>query len=167
MKGLLRLVAVLSVLCAPLTLAATPAPERGTREDIERLLQLTGALAVGSQMSDTAAAQMSEAIKAARPDLPPKLLVILREEVNAVVRENLSAYMDSIVPVYAKYYTHAEIKALIRFYQSDVGRKTIRIMPALVRETTALGRQWGEALGPQIRRRVMQRFKAEGVDFSS
>ena len=89
-----------------------------------------------------------------------------RRRVDAVVRENLSTYVTSIVPVYAKYYTRDEIKALIRFYQSDLGRKTIRVMPHLLRETVALGRQWGQALAPQIRRRVMQRFKAEGVDIA-
>lgn len=167
MKHLLKIVAVLTVLAAQTVFAAQPATDAGTRRDIEKLLEISGALSVGSQMADLAATQMQDAIEAARPDLPPRLLRILHEEVDAVVRENLSAYVASIVPVYAKYYTHDEIRALIRFYQSELGRKTVRIMPQLLRETVALGRQWGQALAPQIKRRILQRFKAEGVDLSS
>lgn len=167
MRQLLQIFAVLTMLAAPTAFAAQPAADSGTRRDIQKLLEITGALSIGRQMSDLTATQMQEAIEAARPDLPPRFFVILREEVEAAVRENMPAYVASIIPVYAKYYTHDEIRALIRFYQSDLGRKTIRVMPQLMRETVEVGRRWGEALAPHIKRRVMQRFKTEGVDISS
>jgi hypothetical protein len=52
---------------------------------------------------------------------------------------------------------------MIRFYSTDLGKKTIRVMPALMQESMAAGQQWGQALGPQIEERVKARLKKEGV----
>jgi len=75
--------------------------------------------------------------------------------------------MALITPIYHRHFTHDEIKGLIAFYQTDLGSKTIRVMPALLQESMSAGQQWGQTLAPEIRRRVLERLKAEGVDLSA
>ena len=137
------------------------------RNDIEQLLAVTGALAIGQQMSDAVVIQMSEALKASRPDLPPELFDAMRDEVNGVIEENLAAFSELVIPLYHKHLTHEEIKGLLHFYKSDLGRRTIKVMPTLMQESMSLGLRWGQALGPEIQKRVIERFKLEGVDLTA
>ena len=109
---------------------------------------------------------MSLSIKASRPDLPPELFVVLEEEVKAVIEENMSDLGSYIVSIYNKHYSQAEIRGLIEFYQTDLGQKNIQIMPVLMQESMSAGQQWGQALGPEIQKRVLERFKLEGVDLA-
>jgi len=137
------------------------------RADIMKLMEMTGALALGKQMSDAIVTQMTQAIKASRPDLAPELFDILREEVNSVIEENLPKFTAIIIPVYHKNFTHPDIKGMLQFYQTPLGQKIIQVMPLLLQESMYLGQQWGQALGPEIQKRVIERFKAEGVDLQA
>ncbi|WP_428603689.1 DUF2059 domain-containing protein [Sedimenticola sp.] len=134
--------------------------------DIKLILDMTGALSIGKQMSDAVIVQMTQKLKAARPDLPPELFDAMAEEVNQLIEENLPAFVALVVPIYDKLFTHQEIKELIAFYRTDIGMKTIRVMPILLQESMLAGRRWGQLLGPIIERRIIERFKKEGVDLS-
>ncbi len=72
-----------------------------------------------------------------------------------------------MVTIYHKHFTQREIKDLLVFYQTDLGKKTIRVMPALVREGMEMGQQWGQALGPVIEQKVTERFKKHGIQISA
>lgn len=137
------------------------------RADIQTLLELTGALKLGQQMSNVFVAQMTQALKANRPDIPARMYDVLAEEVNAVVAQALPDFNELIVPIYDKHFSAQDIKGLIGFYSTDLGRKTVRVMPLLLQDSMAQGQQWGQSLGPEIERRVRERFKAEGIDLSS
>ena len=82
--------------------------------DIIKLMEITGVLSLGKQMSDSIVTQMTRVIKASRPDLDPKLFDILREEVNSVIEENLPKFTAQLIPVYDKYFTHQDIKEMIQ-----------------------------------------------------
>jgi hypothetical protein len=135
--------------------------------DIKHLLDMTGTLAIGKQMSGAAIAQMSRSLKAARPDLPQELFDVMEEEVNQVIDENLPAFVAVVVPIYDKHFTHQEIKGLLAFYRTELGQKMIRVTPFLLRESRAAGLQWGQSLGPELQRRIIERFKKEGIDLST
>ena len=76
-------------------------------------------------------------------------------------------FVDLVIPVYDKYYSDADIKALIKFYQLDIGKKTIKVMPSLIGESMKIGQAWGQKLGPVIEERVMKRFKEKGFDLAA
>jgi hypothetical protein len=134
------------------------------RADIEQLLQMTGALGVGQQMSTAVVGQMMQVLRKARPDIPERVLKVLPEEVNAVIEENLGNLKEVVIPLYHKYFTGEEIKEMIRFYSTPLGKKTIEVMPVLVNESFQAGQQWGQQLGPVIQTRVQARLKKEGYD---
>lgn len=133
------------------------------RTDIEQLLVLTGALTLGQQMALTMTQQMSQAIKSARPDIPQSLIDALPQEIDAVIGANLDSFKDATIPLYHRYYSGPEIKELLRFYASDLGKKTITVMPQMMQESMAVGRAWGESLAPQIVARLRARFQKAGV----
>ena len=138
--------------------------------DIKRLMDMTGALKIAQQFSNVMTEQMTQAIKNVKPDIPPEMFDIVRDEVNKLVAESLydkNGLVELTIPIYHKYLTHNEIKGLISFYQTELGRKVIEVMPALMQECMVAGQHWGQALGPVIEHRVIERFKKSGIDLTT
>ena len=141
-----------------LALAASPPPAAGQdaevpvdkAADIERLLEVTGALRIGKQFGDMAVTQTFAQLRQLRPDIPEDMVQVVDEVVREVIDE--------------KYFSHAEIRELLAFYETEVGRKAIRVLPALVGESMQVGQEWGRSLGPEIERRIIERFEAAGYD---
>lgn len=136
---------------------------REKRADIERLLAMTNALGVGKQMATAVVANLTQALQKARPDIPQAALNVLPTEVAAVFDENIGSLKEEIIPIYHKYFTAAELKEMIQFYSTDLGQKTIRVMPSLLQEGMAVGQRWGQSLGPQINQRVTTKLRQQGV----
>lgn len=150
-----------------IAIAGNIAPEK--RADIEKLMKVTGALKIGKQMSNTVVNNMTRAIKASRPDIPDRMFKILAEEVNNIIEEQMFAkggYMEMAVLIYDKYFTHDDIKGLLAFYRTELGKKTIKVLPKIVQHSMRAGQLWGQTLGPLIQKRVTNRFKEEGFNLS-
>ena len=109
-------------------------------DDIIKLLRVSGAGKLADQMMPILISQFKQLV----PDIPDAFWVKFRE------RLNIDEFILACVPVYSKYYTHDEIKQLIRFYESPIGKKMIKVTPQLSQETMAIGQKWGERLGQEI-----------------
>ena len=165
-KTLMILTMTACVLTAP---AAADNISPAKRADIEKLMRITGPPDVTKQISNFFVRQMSQAIKASRPDLPARAYQILGEEINRVIEEQMTAkggFLDMVIPIYAKHFSHEDIKGLLKFYQSDLGKKTIKVEPLILQEKLALAQDWSKSLEPIIKNKINQRFQKEGIDFS-
>ena len=134
------------------------------RADIERLLEMTGATKIGRQMATLSVGHMVQALKQSHPGIPQRALDVLPAEVGAVFEANIPTFVSAIIPVYHRYFTADEIKGMIAFYSTDLGKKAISAMPGLMSESMVIGQQWGSSLGPVIAERVRDRLKKEGVE---
>jgi hypothetical protein len=139
---------------APPTAATKIDPAK--EADIRRLLDVTGAAGLATQMMG----QMEQGIRPMMTNsLPPgeyreKLIDLFFEKFHSKVDSN--QLIALIVPIYDKYYTHAEIKTLIQFYESPVGKKVATSMPKVMAESQAVGGQWGQQIGRDSMIEVLQ-----------
>jgi uncharacterized protein len=135
-----------------ITTASLYAEEQtGTKQkEIKKLLILTGAEQITSQVLN----RMILSFKELNPEVPSKFWDEFAKQANA---EQLT---DSLVPIYNKYFTQKEIKQLIDFYQSPVGKKFVKVQPEIMKESMEAGQKWGQALG----QRVQKKLKAEGYE---
>jgi hypothetical protein len=166
LKILMPLAVIICILVSP---AASDNIAPAKRADIEKLMRITGPPDVTKQMSNFFIHQMSQTIKASRPDLPAKTYRILGEEINKVIEEQMTAkggFLDMVIPIYAKHFSHKDIKGLLKFYQTDLGKKTIKIWPLVLQESMTLAQDWSKSLGPLIKKNVNTRLKKEGIDLS-
>jgi uncharacterized protein len=134
--------------------------------DTRKLMDVTGALQFGQMLSQTIVMQFSKALKAQRPDLPPEAYTILSEEVGKVVSEEMvrkGGYVDQVIPLYGKYLTHDEIKGLLQFYGTPLGKKLVSVLPPLTRESMMTGQKWAQSLGPKLDARLKARFEQKGI----
>jgi hypothetical protein len=109
-------------------------------DDIIRLLKLIGTEKLMDQMLDVIIPQFKQLV----PGIPDTFWAKFKEKMN------LNEYILACVPAYSKYYTHDDIKQLINFYESPLGRKMVEVAPLLQQETMAIGKKFGEKLGQDI-----------------
>lgn len=115
--------------------------------DIRRLMEITGAAALGQQVID----QMLPQFQQMAPEVPAAFWESFRAEIDT------DALIEALVPIYAKHFTHAEVRELIAFYETPVGRKLVAEQPAIFQESYAIGGEWGR----QVAMRVMTKLEDE------
>jgi uncharacterized protein len=117
--------------------------------DIRKLLELTGA-------TTTMEITMQNMEKSIKPmlanSLPPgdyreKLVTLFFEKFHS--KMDLQKLLDLAVPLYDKYYTDEDIKGLIQFYQTPLGKKTVKALPSLMGELTEAGQKMGQDVARQ------------------
>ncbi|MDD9224644.1 DUF2059 domain-containing protein [Aeromonas hydrophila] len=75
-----------------------------------------------------------------------------RDVLEAWVSRYLSwgAMSTEVAAIYRKHFTEAELKQLIAFYQSPVGKKSLDTMPALFQESSLVGQSLAERNMPAL-----------------
>jgi hypothetical protein len=161
----LRLVLLNVCLLALLTPGATAlaqTPDPTFNSDIMKLLDFTGAGILSGQL----ATLMTRAIMQQSKVPQGPAAAIVSEVVQSTVASHVSGpngLVARMVPVYAKYFTHDEVRALLAFYASDIGKKTVAVMPMALQEGAQIGQAWANELAPEIKTELEKRFRAEGL----
>jgi hypothetical protein len=139
--------------------------DREFHQDIEQLLVVTGASAMGEKMGTIAANGVIDALQAQDPNVPPRAVEIVREVVTKYTANSMSGpdgMLPDMVTIYARYFTHAEVKELLVFYETDLGRKLIATLPTLVQESQAVGATWARRIEPAMTAELEARLREEG-----
>lgn len=75
-------------------------------------------------------------------------------------KEAESSYKDlesQIGEVYKKHFTSAEIKQLIAFYESPIGKKYVEKQPLVLTDSYQLGSEWGRKLGEKVVAKIKEK----------
>ncbi len=133
---------------------------------VDEILEVTGALEIGAQMSQFVVAQMTQALKTGGADLPDEAYVALEDEVNKTIDRAIASgsFGELMYPIYRKHLGESDLKAMIDFYRTPSGKKIAAAIPLMAQEGMMAGQIWGQSLGPSIAERVEQRLKDEGFE---
>ena len=115
-------------------------------DDILRLLRMSGTVELANQTMDAMIPQYQQII----PGIPEEFWLRFKE------RLNIEALLLACIPSYDRHFSHEEIRQLISFYESPIGRRLVEVSPFLNQETMVIGQRWGEQLGQEI---VMELIK--------
>ena len=134
--------------------------------DVIKLMEATGAAKLAEQITELATRQVIGRVHQLLPDAPPRANDIVTEVVQAKFAAALNAPDGGLrartIPIYEKYFTHDEIRALLAFYGTDIGRKTVAVIPTIGQEAAKAGLEWASGLVPGIEAELKTRFQAEG-----
>lgn len=128
------------LLCVSIAVSASAQTSPEKAKDIRKVMEISGAGVNGIQVMDIMETQFKQSL----PNVPDEFWKEMRKEVNA------GTLIDLIVPIYDKHFTHDEIKQLITFYESPIGKKISTTLPAVMQESMAAGQKWGEALAQNV-----------------
>ena len=140
-------------------------PSDEMKKDLGTLLDLTGALKIGEQMGSMISQQILTAMNSQGRTAPPEVSQLIID----VVREHISDFVGSdsseagLVAIYAKYYTHDDVKELLKFYQSPLGEKMLEVGPQIALESAQFGQAEFVKRVPQIQKDIQERLQAAGL----
>ena len=133
--------------------AATSSDQEAKRADIRKLIELTGAANISAQVMQ----QIIGPLRDGFPDVPAEFWDSFTKEIRS------DELIDFIVPIYDRYYTREDIHELTAFYESPVGKKTVKVLPKLSAEAISAGQEWGRTVAD----RAMRKLKQQGYDKTS
>jgi uncharacterized protein len=158
------LIVPVALVCA---LARTASADELTAEkkaNIARLLEVTHALAIGTQFGDLIIAQVSDTIRHSDPNASPEMINLVTDEVKATIRDNVPELTELMIGIYHRHFTAEEVKGILAFYSTPIGRKVADLGPTLTAEGIAAGQKWGESLRPKLQHRVQRRLEESVPD---
>jgi uncharacterized protein DUF2059 len=124
--------------------------------DIRRLLNVMGSRVAATQL-------MGDMEKSIKPlltsSLPPgeyrdRLVQLFFEKFQSKLDPEMM--VDLAIPVYDKYLSDADVRGMIEFYSTPLGKKMVQVLPQLMSECGENGRKWGEGIGRESMIEVLQ-----------
>ena len=118
--------------------------------DIKKLLGITGASNTGLRVFS----QVIGMFQRAHSDVPEAVWI---EMVSGAEAKVDAFVMEMLVPIYDKHLTHADIKDLIAFYETPVGRKLLAVMPQMHHESRTAGEIWGREFARTVQEKLAEK----------
>jgi hypothetical protein len=110
------------------------------RQDIIKLLEVSNTRLQAAQMFDL----MLPNLKSMVPDAPLTFWTMFKSKLD------IDSFVELFIPVYDKHFSHDDIKNLIQFYESPIGKKLLDITPLITQESYHIGEEWGQKLALDI-----------------
>lgn len=161
-----RLILMLAMSCGISNIALADELTAEKYSDIERFLEVTGSASYLKEFATASKQQLFQGLKSEVPEMPDKALAVMEKEYMAVFTEKLAApggLKEQIVHVYDKYYTHQDVRELLAFYQSPIGKKLNRFAPSVFNEVSVAAQRWVQSIRPEFVKRTEAALKREGL----
>jgi hypothetical protein len=159
MKSALFRVCLLMLLPATLAAAGQQHKIDPTKEaDIRELLRVTGMSAIVEKQMGQMAEQVKPLIERSLPPGPRRHEIVETFSKKFLARANSEGLIQQVIPVYDKYLSDGDVKAVLRFYKSPVGQHLLKIMPEMMKEASAAGQQYGEQIAQDVLNEMAQEY---------
>ena len=139
------------VLSVAFSARADVSPEK--RKEIEKMLRLTGMEKLMGQMET----QLIASLKAQMPQASQLFWTKFEQRINT--RE----LIEKLIPLYDKYYTTEDIRAVNAFYETPTGQKLISTLPQVMQEAMKVGQEYGEKMAKQAAEEAEQELKSKSA----
>jgi len=136
MKKIILLAVMTIVSCISIAQAEISAEKH---QEIVKMLQITGT----ERILEGIKSQMINGLKTSMPHIPDAFWAKFQSKMD------MGTLIEQIIPLYDKYYTLADLKAINAFYQGPTGQKVLSTSPQLFQESLTIGHQWGEKMGKE------------------
>jgi uncharacterized protein len=107
------------------------AQDAAFKADVMKVIKMSGATA-----------QMDSAKKQIMAMVPEAKQADFSKDFEAT----MPAFYDKVAAIYMKEYTHADVKEMIKFYESPVGKKIAEKAGILFEQSMLAGQEWGAGL---------------------
>lgn len=142
-------------------------PEK--RVDIRKLIELTGLEEVVILSADSVVDKIFPILKKAiakdNPEVIEAVLAIMKRTTLSLVKRQIispGGLVDRVIPIYDRHYSHNEIRALIKFYESPLGKKMASIRPEITKEGIVVAEQWVRYLEPLLIQAIEKSLEKKG-----
>jgi len=142
-------------LCIITTSVGQSTVDKTYSKTLKKLFKASGTMKTYS----AAINQMTELFKEQYSGINEEVWDEMNKEMN---KESMGQLVDMLASVYAKHLTVNDLKDLIKFYKTDIGKKYAEKLPALTQESMQVGALWGEQLGKEL----IEKLEKKGINIS-
>jgi hypothetical protein len=136
-------------------------PSAGAMATAKELVAVTGAMTLFNPLISGVVEQAKLLYLQQDPSLAKDL-----NEIAAQMRENLkprfTELTDQVAKNYATNFTEPELKAILAFYQSPVGKKLLDKQSTVVNESMTFAQDWANKLSEQVIPKMREELKKRG-----
>ena len=158
-----RVVAVILLMTA-LQTHGVAAMDAEKRANIEALLKDTGMLANMSRIIDFLTLQIIAGLRKTNGEIPASVWDEFTGICTEEMKRSLPELEEPVIAIYDANFSADEIKQLVAFYQSPVGRKIVVQLPQLMQQSVTMGQSWGQQAGVRAVERIRALAKQKGYD---
>jgi uncharacterized protein len=129
--------------------ADTPKIDPAKEASIRQLLEITGGQNRVNEIMDGMVKNMRPIMTNAFPpgEYRDKLIDLYFEKFRS--KADIHQLLEFSIQIYDKYLSEEDIKGLIQFYSTPLGKKALQVLPKLSIELQGEGMKWGQNLGRQ------------------
>jgi uncharacterized protein len=98
--------------------------------------------------------QMFAMFRQQKSSVPADVWSELEKEMQKTSIEELTTMLT---PVYQKQFTEADLKKVIEFYETPVGKKYAAAVPVIMQESMQVGQEWGMKIGQQVMQKISEK----------
>jgi uncharacterized protein len=162
---LLKRASIAAVVFAPLAIAlpvnADTNPE--ALKVARQILDVTDASDRANQALMATMKSLSGIIEAANPGKAKEIDELLNGLLAPEFHKDLGELLDVTSRTYADNFTADELRQILAFYQSDVGKKLIERQPAIIQKQSQIGQARGLAVYASIREKLLKALREKGL----
>lgn len=147
-RGLLTIL-LLAVL-HPAGADTAQADERGKQGEIRRLIEVTGAHRALEKLASDMVRGLTPTIRAAFPDTRADVFGLLLKEVERQYVRQSPDFIAALVPVYDRNFSRAEVREMLAFWDSDLGKKLRGLQMQLFQESAQAAQLWAQQVAPGL-----------------
>lgn len=107
---------------------------------------------------------MEPEIRRQLPDANAETMKGFRADYVRIVTERTGELMAETPAIYARHYTAAELRELIAFYRSPVGRKSLAVMPSIVGDMVRIAAARMPLVTAEITEAFREKMRTKGVE---
>jgi hypothetical protein len=146
-----------ALLCATVPATALgQAPPAASADSAK--LRLIRQLLARLRVTDQALQVMEQQLPAQRA-ANPRVPAVFWERFMEQARARRGELEEGYAALYDRHFSAAEIRELLAFYDTPIGKRLLEVQPVLTRDGIALGQEWGSRIGAEVGRTLA----AEGV----
>ena len=147
-----------------LSAPALASDESERLEAAQQLVDQTMTENFTKQMSSSVWPTIEPVVRAKNPNVNDETVRQLADSFNALMAQYLGTLMQDMVPVYAKYFTAEELRQLLAFQSTPLGKKSIEVQPKIMAEAMPRIMQGVQTLLPQINQEFTQIVRQQGLE---
>ena len=117
------------------------------KEALQTMFKVSGS----EEMYQTAIEQMFTMFKGQYSSVKDEVWVSLEAEFK---NTSINDLIEMLTPTYQKHLTLEDIKGLIEFYRTPVGKKYAKKSPMIMQESMQIGQQWGMKIGEEFAKKM-------------
>jgi hypothetical protein len=164
MFNLKRAAMVLVVLASVLFIVPARAEQNAEALKIARqIMDAAHVSTFGDQMMTTMMKVLTNSLAASNPGKAKEIDEILNQIVVPEFRKSLPDLMEQSAQTYADNFSVDELKQLLAFYNSDIGKKLIERQPAMLRQQLLIGQLFSQSIMGRVRDKIVKALQEKGL----